>query len=222
METEAVQRASTRSALIVRILVWLGVSILLLATLAAYVWFFEQTQHSEPSRAPAAVEASGDVVLDAIRRGVEYLKVNQEPDGGFSRGLLDPKPAFTALVLEALAKAPVPYTEADHEFIRRAAETILSKQCEDGSICTPGFGLDVYTTSISMKALKALNNPAYAEALERAKRWMLKIQRPVEDGNPNSGGVGYGSGGPAGRRPRSVPAAWASSASRASRRTSVV
>jgi squalene-hopene/tetraprenyl-beta-curcumene cyclase len=42
-------------------------------------------------------------------------------------------------------------------------------------------------------ALKALNNPAYAGPIEKAKNYLLKAQKPPEDSNPNSGGVGYGS-----------------------------
>lgn len=168
---------------------------LLLVGAGAYLWFFQQTGHSAPTRPPAKVEASGDELLDSIRRGVEYLKVHQEADGGFSVGLLDPKPAMTALVVESLANAPVPYTEEEHAFLKRAAKAILSKQQENGSICTPSFRLNCYTTSISIMALKSLGNPAYADAIEKGKQYLLGIQRKMVEGDPTSGGVGYGEAG---------------------------
>jgi len=176
-------------------LVRLGGTLVVLGGIAAYLWFFEQTGHSVPKQPPAAVAPSGDPALDALRRGVEYLRVHQEADGHFSRGLIDPKPAFTALIVDALARAPLTRTPQDQELLDRAAVAILACQRENGSICTPAFGLDAYCTSISLLALKAMGDPKYAPAIERAKAYLLTIQRPVIEGNPTSGGVGYGASG---------------------------
>ncbi|MBI3828336.1 MAG: terpene cyclase/mutase family protein [Planctomycetes bacterium] len=170
----------------------LGIVVLLLGITGWYLWTFERTSHSTPTKDPEKVADSGDKYLDAIKRGIEYLKVHQEADGGFSRGILDPKPAFTALVVESLAQGPVPYREKDYDFIRQAVEYILKYQREDGSICTPAFNLDVYSTAVSLRALKAQDNPKYAEAIEKAKNYLATTQKPIEGGNPNGGGVGYG------------------------------
>ena len=166
-----------------------------LLLVALYLYLFEMTSHSKPTQAPLAIQPSGDKALDAIRRGFNYLRVYQEADGGFSIGLVDPKPAVTALVLESLVKSPLPDSEKDPAMIKRATQAILSKQQPDGSICTPMLNLDVYSTSISLLALKALNDPAYAGAIEKAKQYLLKVQHDVEDGNPQFGGVGYGAKG---------------------------
>lgn len=171
--------------------------IVLLIGAGWYLWTYQRLSHSEPTRAPEIVKESGDKLLDSIRRGVEYLKVYQEPDGAFSKGMLDPKPAFTALVVEALAQGPDPYNDAQHDFIRKATEYIVRYQREDGSICVPAFNLDVYSTAVSLRALKAQNNPSHAETIERAKNYLLTTQKPIEGGDPNGGGVGYGKGGKA-------------------------
>ncbi|MCW8131380.1 MAG: terpene cyclase/mutase family protein [Planctomycetota bacterium] len=169
-----------------------GVLFLLLCAVGVYLWQFEMMGHTEPEKPPEKITESGEKSLDAIRRGVEFLKIYQEPDGGFTKGIIDPKPAFTALVVEALAMGPDPYTDKDQEFVAKAVKYILKYQRENGSICTPAFNLDVYSTAVALRALKAQNNPAYEQAIERAKNYLLTTQEPLEGGNPNGGGVGYG------------------------------
>ncbi len=71
-----------------------GIFLAILCLVAAYLLKFQMTHHMEPVQAPAKVEASGDETLDGIRKGIEFLRVYQEDDGGFSRGIVDPKPAF--------------------------------------------------------------------------------------------------------------------------------
>lgn len=175
-----------------KILLAVGMLVLLLAAGAAYVWFFEQPHHRAPAAQIREVKPSGDKILDGINKGVEFLRVYQEDDGSFSRGLLDPKPAFTALVVDSIVRSKVEMTPENKKMLDRAVEHILSKRQPDGSICTPAFQLNQYTTSICVMALKSLNRPEYAEVLEAAKTYLLSLQTPLEDGNPNSGGVGYG------------------------------
>ena len=60
----------------------LGTLVVVLA-LAGAGWVLVKTQtthHSPPSAPPAAVTPSDDALLDAIRRGIEFLKVHQEDD----------------------------------------------------------------------------------------------------------------------------------------------
>ncbi|MCX7806616.1 MAG: hypothetical protein N3A38_15740, partial [Planctomycetota bacterium] len=126
--------------------VLIGLSVFLVLLIAGG-YLFSLTQkpgHSRPKSPPAPIQKTGDPVLDAIRRGVEYLKVHQEADGHFSKGALDPKPAFTALVVDALARCPDRYNEKEHPFFARAVRAILSCRQKDGSICTPSLGMHNY------------------------------------------------------------------------------
>ena len=177
-----------------KIVVGLAVFVVLLA-LGAYGFYVTQMPgHSKPATPPAPIAPSGDPVLDSIRRGVEFLKVHQEADGHFSKGALDPKPAFTALVVDALARCPDRYNERDHPFFARAVQAILACRQKDGSICTPSIGMHNYCTSISIMALKATGNPAYQEVLEKAAAYLKGIQVDPEPGNPDGGGFGYSAG----------------------------
>src|SRR5436190_23644322 len=145
-----------------------GIFVGLIAAFGAYAWFFQQLGHSPESRPAAAIPATDDKILDAIRRGADYAERHQESDGHFSKGWLDPKPGFTALVVDALARSPEKYREKDHPFLKKAAEAILSKQQENGSICTPVLSLDTYSTAMSVIALTGLENPEYKAAIDKA------------------------------------------------------
>jgi squalene-hopene/tetraprenyl-beta-curcumene cyclase len=163
--------------------------IIVFLALAGYVFVKTQMTHHKATGTPAAIEPSGDRILDAIRRGIEFLKVHQEPDGEFSAGMLDPKPAFTALVVDAIVHGPDRLNE-ETPFIARAVKAIISHQKENGGIYTPGLGLDNYSTSASIMALTGLKNPEHEQVIRRARDFVLGVQH-------TSGGMGYGSGGEA-------------------------
>jgi len=166
--------------------------------------------HSTPAQPPAAVVATQDPLADSVNKGIEFLKVHQEQTGHFSKGLLDPRPAFTALVVEALCRGEDGYREKDHEWLRKAVQAIKSEQREDGAICS-SFGnaanLSNYVTCISLLALTAVNNPEHQDVIEKAKAYLLKIQRTKEKGL-DEGGVGYG---PDGRSDGNNTAMWVES-----------
>ncbi len=165
-----------------KILAWVLGSLLLLAA-AGYIFFETQKTHHTVSGTPAPIKPSGDQVLDSISKGIEFLKVHQEPDGEFSAGVLDPKPAFTALVVDALARSPDGYDEKT-PFVARAVKAILSHQQEDGGIYTPALGVGNYCTSVSIMALRRMENPAYDGVIKRARGYILSVQQ-------ESGGTGY-------------------------------
>ncbi|MCZ7646956.1 MAG: terpene cyclase/mutase family protein [Planctomycetota bacterium] len=186
-------------------LCWTG-GVLAVLALAGYLSLpYLMPHHSAPREAMREIAPSDDKALDAIRRGFEYLRVHQETNGHFSTGLLDPKPGFTALVVDALARLPVDLRPEDKLMLEKAAQAIVSCQRENGSICTPGLGVEVYTTAVSMMALKALNDPRFDEAIKRAQAYMVKAQRGESAGDLNSGGVGYN---PGSRPDGSVSAMW--------------
>jgi len=166
-----------------KILIYGGITLGVLIVVGV-IFVKTQMTHHTMSGPPAEVKPSGDAVLDSIRRGVEYLKVNQEEDGEFSAGILDPKPAFTAMVVDALAQTPDRYDEKT-PFVAKAVKAILSHQQEDGSICSLGFGQ--YVTSVSVMAIEKMNNPAYRGALDKARVYIKRCQTGM-------GGMGYSPG----------------------------
>jgi squalene-hopene/tetraprenyl-beta-curcumene cyclase len=195
-DKNATKPVQTKASLLRRVLTGVGGLLAFLVLVAAYLWFFQQPHHSAPREAQKAIAASGDGVLDSIRKGVEYLRVHQEDDGAFSKGLLDPKPGFTAMAVDSIARSPDKPREADHPWLKKAAANIISYQNKDGSISTPMFGLDTYTTSVGLMALNALENPEYAPAIARAKEYLISVQyRDDEANNPNFGAAGYTPGG---------------------------
>ena len=174
----------------------LGLIFCLLGAAGAYLYYFQMPSHSQESRPAAVLPPTSDKVLDSIRRGADYLERHQEADGHFSKGLLDPKPAYTALVVDSLARSPEQYREKDHPFLKKAAEAIVAKQLPNGSICTPIFNLDTYSTAQSILALTALDNPEYKPVVEKAKQYLLDVQyKDDEDNNTNFGAAGYSKGG---------------------------
>lgn len=185
-------RDTPRGGVLVTILKVVGALVVLLAVAGWYLWTFERPSHSKPTEAMKQIQPSGDAVIDSIRRGIEYIRVHQEADGGFSKGMLDPKPGFTAMAVDAIARTPEKPREKDHPWLKRGAEKIISHQNNDGSISSPMFGLDTYTTAVSVMALTALENPAYASNIERAKQYLLSVQyADDEEKNPNFGAAGY-------------------------------
>lgn len=142
----------------------------------------------------------------AIDKGLEFLKSQQKPDGGWA-GEKEP-PAFTALVLRTLVKDPR-YSTKD-EFIRRGYEKLLTYQVEDGGIYK---NLQAnYSTAVAVSALAAANDPAYKPQLDKAIAYLRSLQwtpdtRPEyindkekatgkalvkDDKDPFFGGWGYG------------------------------
>ncbi len=177
-----------------RVLKTLAVLVVVLGAVGGYLYATQRTHHSAATKAPAPVAASNDPMLDAIRRGCEYLKVHQEGDHEFSAGLLDPKPAVTALVVDAIANSPDGSRYESDEFVRQACTAILSHQQEDGGIYTPGIGLANYCTSISIMALSSVDAARFSKEIERATAYIRTCQLGVESGD-QAGGFGYGGSG---------------------------
>jgi squalene-hopene/tetraprenyl-beta-curcumene cyclase len=162
---------------------------LLLVLIGVYLWEFERPSHSAPKEPAKAIVASGDEIKDSIRRAAEFLRIHQEDNGHFSRGALDPKPAFTALVVDALARSPEKY-RTDTPFIKKAVDAILKTKQKNGSFCTPMIGLQTYCTSITIMALTSLEDPSYQKDVEDARDYLLTTQNQDED-SADLGGVGY-------------------------------
>lgn len=180
-----------------RVLKWIGILVLvpLVVALVAYIYIRrEMPGHTAPSSPPGKIEVSGDPTLDALRRGLEYLRVHQETDGHFVAGRLSPKPAFTALVVEAFLTSPDGYTIDKHPFLRKAVDGIVAEQKESGSIHSeiPGMSFKSYSTSVALLALNRVKDQRYAAVITKAAHYLKGDQHP--SGSVNEGGFGYGGG----------------------------
>ncbi len=151
--------------------------------IGGWVFYKTQTTHHTVSGTPDKIEATGDKVRDSIRKGIEYLRVHQEPGGEFSAGVLDPKPAFTALVVDALSRSPEKLDEKT-PYVAKAVQAIVSHQQSDGGIYTPVLGMENYCTSVSIMALVRIDEEKYRPVIHKARDYLLGIQR-------DNGGTGY-------------------------------
>jgi squalene-hopene/tetraprenyl-beta-curcumene cyclase len=126
----------------------------------------------------------------AVDRGLRWLHSAQKPDGSWAGHL-----GITALVLSAFARSHRHYREEDGPFIRNAVAYIRGAARPDGSI-THGGGNEMYTTALSVLALKALRDPRHDDVIQKAVAW-IKGQQTVEalGYRPEDklyGGFGYG------------------------------
>lgn len=136
---------------------------------------------------PQLVEKVGS----AIDRGLRWLRSAQKPDGPWGEHL-----GITALAVTAMAKSHRAYREADGPFMSNSIAYIRRAAKPDGSI-TYGGGNEMYTTALSVIALKALQDPKHDGIIQNAQKWM-KAQQTVEHNGygPQEkfyGGFGYGS-----------------------------
>ncbi|MDZ7814530.1 MAG: prenyltransferase/squalene oxidase repeat-containing protein [Planctomycetota bacterium] len=165
------------------------VVVLLLAAVVLYQTM-GKISHTEPDSTPAPVEESGDKVLDAMHRGVEFLKLYQEEDGHFSKGALDPKPAITAMVVDAILSVPHVSYE-DSPYLQEAVQAIVDLQQPDGGFYTPRVPIGNYCTSVSLMALARVDKEKYADEIQDGIDYLLGIQKTDESDVQNLGGYGY-------------------------------
>jgi len=133
----------------------------------------------------------------AAKKAAAFLISQQNPDGTFGKAKSAGMPGLVGFSLKALASSPEKFRE-DNPGIKKAVAYILSKQNANGSISMPEFGLDNYNTSVAVIGLAALENPAYKDALEKAKKYILSCQLDEEAGYKKDehsrafGSFGYG------------------------------
>ena len=129
-------------------------------------------------------------VLEAIDRGLEWLKTQQEDDGLFRH-----HPGITGLALTAFLHHPQNrYAEADHPFIQKSIRVLLAMQQPDGGIYNVEMqpALPNYNTSVSLMALSATKNPEYDMAIAKAQGFIKGLQ-VTDESDVYFGGIGYGS-----------------------------
>ncbi len=129
-------------------------------------------------------------VIEAIDRGLNWLKLQQGEDGFFRD-----HPGLTALAISAFLRHPENrFKEAEHPFIQKSIEALLKLQQPNGGIYDVDKqpALPNYNTSVALLALSDTNNPKYKDAIENAQNFVKGLQ--VQDTESvYYGGIGYGS-----------------------------
>jgi len=105
-----------------------------------------------------------------IDRGIDYLKTQQKPDGGWQNEK-DP-PAITAIALRAIVLDEK--YDAKTDFVARGYQKLLTFQVENGGIYKDL--LANYNTSIAVSALAAADDPAFKAEMDKAVAYLKGLQ----------------------------------------------
>ena len=150
----------------------------------------QSSSNQTHSRDDASYEDLNQDVLEAINRGLEWLKTQQGDDGLFLQ-----HPGMTGLAITAFLRHPENrYAEANHPFVRKALRALLKLQHPNGAIYNTEQqpALPNYNTSVSLMALSSTDNPEYRLAIAKAQDFIKGLQ--VQDSESvYYGGIGYGS-----------------------------
>jgi len=124
----------------------------------------------------------------SIDFGLKWYEKNQEEDGSWAH-----YPAITALALSAFHQSPQGYSEMNNTAVARGLDFILKCQKPDGGIYVDD--LAGYNTAICLMALSETKNPKYADAIQKARDFLLTLQfddaTGVTKDQANFGGIGY-------------------------------
>ncbi len=133
----------------------------------------------------------------AALKAVEFLRTHQNADGGFGMDKRRPMSTVgvTALVAYAMMVSPAKVTEASSPELAKAIRFIVTKQDASGCIVDPVQNVANYNTSVGVMALVRAGNPAYADAIAKAKAYLRGIQLDEGEGvsrdDPFFGGGPY-------------------------------
>lgn len=149
-----------------------------------------------PARAADDYAAKAQALVD---KGLEYLKTQQKPDGGWQTA--EEPPAISAVVLKAFVQSPKYDSKTD--FVAKGYAKLLSYQLENGGIYQDL--LANYNTAIAVSALAAAEDPAFKPRIDKAVAYLKGLQwtdktpaagpkgEKIEGkDNPWFGGAGYG------------------------------
>jgi squalene-hopene/tetraprenyl-beta-curcumene cyclase len=136
----------------------------------------------------------------AARKAVEFLRTHQNADGGFGnvKGRPMSTVGVTSLAAYSMMVSPAKLTEASSPELAKAIQFIVTKQDDSGCIVDPVQNVANYNTSVGVMALVRTGNPAYADAIAKAKAYLRGIQLDEGEGvdrdNPFFGGGPYAPG----------------------------
>ena len=148
-----------------------------------------------------AKESSSERAQAMVDKAIEYLKTQQQPDGGWQTGAQPP--AITAVVLRAIVQDEK--YNADNDFVKKGYDKLLTFQMEDGGIYKDL--LANYNTAIAISSLAAAEKPEYKARIDKAVAYLKSLQwndriqggpkgeAKIDVGNPWFGGAGYGRAG---------------------------
>jgi squalene-hopene/tetraprenyl-beta-curcumene cyclase len=129
-------------------------------------------------------------VQQAITRGVDFLKAQQNPESG--HWVTKEDPAISALVLSAMIQNPAGAGDANE--LKRGYDFLLKNVQPDGGIYTKARAN--YNTAICLMALVLRARPEDEEVIRRARNFVAHQQNdadtPGKTDNPFDGGIGYG------------------------------
>ncbi len=109
----------------------------------------------------------------------KYVQRHQNADGSYGAAASPLAVANTSLVIHALATSSWKYRESDGPFISKAVDFLLNAQNEDGSF---GQGESkAGLTILALRSLIALQNPAYAERIDKAIAFVRQAIAPPNE-----------------------------------------
>ena len=126
----------------------------------------------------------------AVDLGLHYLREHQAENGSWSNSV-----GVTGLALRAFLESHRKYNEADGPFITKSIKFIISQVKPNGAI-SESIQNESYNTAVGITALKATNNPAYAEIINNGQKYIKGIQldesKEYSSSHQYYGGIGYG------------------------------
>jgi len=140
----------------------------------------------------ARPEAAQTALRAAVTRGLQYLRITQEPDGSWGD-----YPATTALAVSAFLRNG--RNEANEPAVAKGVLYILRSVKPNGGIysdANAATALPNYNTSLCLMALGLTHNPGYNTTIRKAQAFIEGMQYDESHGvapsDPRYGGVGYG------------------------------
>ncbi len=145
----------------------MGKSLVLLSVLITVALLGVPRLASSRTAEPSDAQTRAQALID---KGLDFLRSQQKPDGGWQTEK-DP-PAITAIVLRAFVQHDD--YDANTDFVKRGYDKLLSYQVESGGIYKDL--LANYNTAIAVSALAAAENPAFKPQIEKATNYLKGLQ----------------------------------------------
>ena len=148
------------------------------------------------SASPKLDDSVRNEALHSLALALDWLRAQQAPNGSWGQGY----PAVTALAATGFLRSPLSLSAENRAAANRALKYILSAVKSDGGIYPEQAPqMQAYNTAICLMALVAAEDPAHAEVIRRARRFLIGFQADEARGyTPDSahyGGIGYGGDG---------------------------
>lgn len=154
-----------------------------------------ERQATPPDEAPPlpAIVASPLELNDAVAKAMDFLDVNQKSGRFGFEGYEDP--GITGMALSAAIRSARLLERTSPTYVDQGLQYLDSLRKEDGSVFLTG--LKTYVTSVALMAFADSRDPAYTEAIEKARAFLVAVQADEGEGysmeeDPFYGGLGYG------------------------------